>query len=83
MGRRLGFEPAAQRPGQERVERLGEFVGADVRDRCLADKMRGEPFLNGGPQGLIGQIGPFLPFGAPEEHHALAPLRERVRPGQR
>ena len=70
-------------PGQERAQRLGELVRPDVGEPRLADEMRREPVLDGRGKRVIGEVGPLLALGAAQEHHPLAPLRQRLRPRQR
>ena len=82
MRRRLGVEPAPQRPGQEAVQGLAQDLGAEIGEAGPADEVGREPVLDGGGERLVGQVRPFLPLGPAQERDPLAPLREGLRPGQ-
>ena len=49
----------------------------DLPTRCGASQS-----VDGGREGLVGEVRPFVALGPAEEHHALAPLHEGLRPGK-
>ena len=84
MGRRLGVEAALQGPGQERAQRLARArPGRCRRGPALPTRCGASQSSIVAASAVIGEVGPFLALGAAQEHHPLAPLRQRLRPGQR
>ena len=71
------IEAPRQIPGQQRVQRLGEVVRADVVEARLADEKRREPVGDRRPSASSRKVRPRLAFGATQEHHPVAPLLER------
>ena len=82
MGRRLRLEPPRHVPWQKGAQGLPEIVGADVGERRLAIEIGRQPVANGRRQRRVGEVWPFLALGPPEEHDAVAPLAQRLRPWQ-
>ena len=81
MGRRLGLQPARQVVGQQRVQRLAEFVAGKLVEPRLAEQERRQPVGRGGER-RVGEVGPRLAFGAAQKTDPPAPLRQRLRPRQ-
>ena len=67
---------AAARSGR-RADRRATSCDSAVLSASAGD----EPVGVGGER-RVGQIGPFVAFGAAQEHHAVAPLRQRLGPRQ-
>ena len=82
MGRRLGVEAPAQPVGQEAGERIAEVVGAELGQRGLAEQGGHEPVVDFGGKTRVRQVRPFVAFGSAQEHDALAPLLQGLRPRQ-
>ena len=82
MRRRLGIEALAQIPRQQGVERSGQIVGADLRERGFVHEERRQPFRCGLCERGIGQVGPLVTLGAAQKRNAIAQLQLRLAPRQ-
>jgi hypothetical protein len=80
MCRRLGFHPAAKREGQQRGERIVQFLRSDLSDLALVGKQRREPFVGSRCQCRVGQVRPLLAFRPAQKQHAITPLFACLRP---
>ena len=82
MRRRLALQPRAQFPGQQVHHGVGEIAGGKILQRSLVVQRRRQPIVAARCERGIGQIGPILAFRLAQEHHAVAPLLQRLRPRQ-
>ena len=82
VGGSLTVEPAAQRPRQQALQGVREVIAREFAERGLAGERGREPIDRGRGKRCIRQVGPFIAFGPAQEHDAIAPLPQRLRPWQ-
>ena len=83
---RNGWAPhapaAPQIPRQQVHHGVGKVAGGKILQRRLVVEGGRQPIITGGGERGIGQIGPDLALRLAQEHHAVAPLFESLRPWQ-
>ena len=82
MRRSLFLQAPLRGPGQQRIERRPQVIGADLGELRLAVKVWGKPLSSRPGKRLIGQVRPFVLSGRAQETDPLAELDLRLAPRQ-